>query len=843
MVVIAAGNSKCDACLQTPAFAPHAITVGASSKDDRAALFSDYGKCINVYAPGELITSACASALCNAHSSYVNMTGTSMAAPFVSGVMAQILQSSPGILPLDATDVMTCIAARGVLDVVQDELPTVTRNLLLQSPRHENLHAYHCALEEGCPGGCSGNGVCLSGKCFCDTDWWGDSCHTREFGQHCSDDMVFIPFTLYSPSGEVWKGADFRISAISADGNVEETIGVLDSSMCGGRSLTNGVCLETNRVYGVSLSTDSSPSSMAAGYQICGQIGGAPSAHLMKVMPDGGCYFTCPSTMLSVRLNQLVKGGWRGAIYQLMDSDSGVVFAGGTLVSSDMVERHVICPPHTTKGISLIISRGLVPLGGAWQFCDHEGLVGDDFALFERSHSFCRVIQPSPARSKDPTHALGAFDYKGVGWRKGFVDVLINVNSTMEVYDLYRVTGVSRLSLLTGAANQTVYAVPSRQPFWHLSSYTNDDTEQTGGLSSRDKFWIGCGTRGLLGETIRLKPSSANDLVGSSCTRDCLPLSTSPARLSNPYDLQLLTITRSVPPFDLITIQALGGSVDLCLGNASLPGSQSCYRAILGGGSLLSSPSWQLCGQSFSSSAVIDICVRDWTHCSASLVFSPTCSIATSSSLSTEHQQYTFSANQATPSSSSGSPLLIVLFTSTGAGWQSARWRLSDLRTYEEETARRTSSVTNHHSIRSSPKKPSTVWYTAIVDERRVSLSGTLLDGSSGFDSVCLPNGCYVLETDSDNHTASIAWLLCGHIGKAGETFFFQLAGGRCLPLPSPLFCRVNFICYILLAVPRFYSEIFRGRCLSWKVFLPRWCSTSSYSEPYSSGISFFPIY
>jgi subtilisin family serine protease len=43
VVVVAAGNSKCDACLLTPAFAPSAITVGAIDRHDKAGIFSDFG--------------------------------------------------------------------------------------------------------------------------------------------------------------------------------------------------------------------------------------------------------------------------------------------------------------------------------------------------------------------------------------------------------------------------------------------------------------------------------------------------------------------------------------------------------------------------------------------------------------------------------------------------------------------------------------------------------------------------------------------------------------------------------------------------------------------------------
>ena len=63
-VVVAAGNSDCDACLQTPAFAPSAITVGASDAADNGAVFSDYGACLDLFAPGVNIASACAASLC-----------------------------------------------------------------------------------------------------------------------------------------------------------------------------------------------------------------------------------------------------------------------------------------------------------------------------------------------------------------------------------------------------------------------------------------------------------------------------------------------------------------------------------------------------------------------------------------------------------------------------------------------------------------------------------------------------------------------------------------------------------------------------------------------------------
>jgi subtilisin family serine protease len=95
-VVVSAGNDGCDSCLQTPAFAPNVITVGASNVLDMAAVFSDYGKCVDLYAPGERILSACASKVCKSEDAYIELSGTSMSAPHAAGVAAMVYQvSSP----------------------------------------------------------------------------------------------------------------------------------------------------------------------------------------------------------------------------------------------------------------------------------------------------------------------------------------------------------------------------------------------------------------------------------------------------------------------------------------------------------------------------------------------------------------------------------------------------------------------------------------------------------------------------------------------------------------------------------------------------------------------------
>merc|ERR1719264_445610 len=58
VVVVAAGNENDDACGYSPAHVPSAITVGATTKSDARAAFSNYGSCLDIFAPGKDIVSA-----------------------------------------------------------------------------------------------------------------------------------------------------------------------------------------------------------------------------------------------------------------------------------------------------------------------------------------------------------------------------------------------------------------------------------------------------------------------------------------------------------------------------------------------------------------------------------------------------------------------------------------------------------------------------------------------------------------------------------------------------------------------------------------------------------------
>jgi subtilisin family serine protease len=83
-VAVAAGNSNANACNYSPASAAAATTVAASTSSDARASYSNYGSCVDLYAPGSSITSAW-----HTSTSAINtISGTSMASPHVAGVAA-----------------------------------------------------------------------------------------------------------------------------------------------------------------------------------------------------------------------------------------------------------------------------------------------------------------------------------------------------------------------------------------------------------------------------------------------------------------------------------------------------------------------------------------------------------------------------------------------------------------------------------------------------------------------------------------------------------------------------------------------------------------------------------
>ncbi|GAA5199622.1 hypothetical protein GCM10023346_39870 [Arthrobacter gyeryongensis] len=109
--VVAAGNATTDACNTSPARVLDALTVAASDSTDRQASFSNFGNCVDLYAPGVGITSAGIAS----NTATAVMSGTSMAAPHVTGAVAALLSLYPRLSPSAVGTLLLSEASSGVV--------------------------------------------------------------------------------------------------------------------------------------------------------------------------------------------------------------------------------------------------------------------------------------------------------------------------------------------------------------------------------------------------------------------------------------------------------------------------------------------------------------------------------------------------------------------------------------------------------------------------------------------------------------------------------------------------------------------------------------------------------
>ncbi|XP_021571693.1 proprotein convertase subtilisin/kexin type 9 [Carlito syrichta] len=185
VLVAAAGNFRDDACLYSPASAPEVITVGATNAQDQpvtlGALGTNFGRCVDLFAPGEDIIGA--SSDCS--TCFMSQSGTSQAAAHVAGIAAMMLSVEPELTLAELRQRLIRFSAKDVINEAwfPEDQRVLTPNLV-------------ASLPPSAPG--------AGGQLLCRTVWSAHSGPTRTATAvaRCTPDEELLGCSSYSRSGK-----------------------------------------------------------------------------------------------------------------------------------------------------------------------------------------------------------------------------------------------------------------------------------------------------------------------------------------------------------------------------------------------------------------------------------------------------------------------------------------------------------------------------------------------------------------------------------------------------------------------------------------------------------------
>ncbi|HZI98560.1 MAG TPA: S8 family peptidase [Actinomycetales bacterium] len=152
---LAAGNDNANACNGSPNRVGEGLTVGSTTSGDQRSSFSNYGSCVDLFAPGSSITSA----WYTSNTATNTISGTSMAAPHVAGTAALYLEDNPSASPSQVNAAITGSATPNVLSGIGSGSPNLLLySLLDDAPGPDPDPDPACSLPETETGSLSGTG-------------------------------------------------------------------------------------------------------------------------------------------------------------------------------------------------------------------------------------------------------------------------------------------------------------------------------------------------------------------------------------------------------------------------------------------------------------------------------------------------------------------------------------------------------------------------------------------------------------------------------------------------------------------------------------------------------------
>ncbi|MBX2857759.1 MAG: S8 family peptidase [Cellvibrionaceae bacterium] len=305
--VVAAGNENQDACGGSPSGVADAITVAASdfvdseNGTDFRAGFSNFGRCVDIFAPGVFIESTFInSGNADRNNQSARLSGTSMAAPHVAGVAALILQKTPDFTPAEVSQSIEGSAAR---DKIDNSDIQGSPNLLLQISNGDDENplpfeptptpvADNCDVQESFENG--------SG------DWGIDNASTCTTGN----------YVVGAPTEQINQGIVTQVAGANSGNNAVFTA---FNSSAGADDVDGGNCIARSPIYSVS---QDSTLSMAVFHGQRDSGDDANDFFLVEVSTDGGVSF---ETLASNGDNQFSAQDWVPLSTEVAAGDQVVV--------------------------------------------------------------------------------------------------------------------------------------------------------------------------------------------------------------------------------------------------------------------------------------------------------------------------------------------------------------------------------------------------------------------------------------------------------------------------------------------------------------------------------------
>jgi hypothetical protein len=264
VVSVAAGNEATDACFTFPSALESTIAVGAMDVTDVEAYFSNFGPCVQIYAPGVDILSACSSGTsnCTSESEYVEFSGTSMACPHMTGAFATYLQAEPDI-SYDA------LINRTVCGATQETLSLNTHWLYLESVQTPNRLLY--------------TNFSINESATCDVDYW--------TSLTCPNGTYPYTFSLFDSYGDGWDSGYYYLHSFENPSNYS-IYGSLGETPYSEQSL----CVMPDSSYLMLVTGSDYPEEL--GWYGCSNLGGQTTVEHAPILSFGGVNGDDDSSMM-----------------------------------------------------------------------------------------------------------------------------------------------------------------------------------------------------------------------------------------------------------------------------------------------------------------------------------------------------------------------------------------------------------------------------------------------------------------------------------------------------------------------------------------------------------------